>query len=245
VAQRQVRDTISARFPDASRLGQLDVDYAATPIRIRAVVLTPRLDPAADRLLAADLRQRLERPIDVHVDQLRVEPNGSDVEAAQIARAGDTTRSADGERQQQAVANVALIAGVAPDAVAVDQERHILSATASTLPGLPTALYRLLEQRATAAAPGWTVRLTPPADAVLPALRLQGGVVDDAAMNLAAWVSQRETRSLLVNGGSRPQRLAVASGVADRGGQAAAGPAGGILRFEWAADDDRAPDAAR
>ncbi len=34
VAQRQVRETISARFPDSSRLGQLDVDYTTTPIRI-------------------------------------------------------------------------------------------------------------------------------------------------------------------------------------------------------------------
>jgi len=38
LAQRPVSDTISMRFPDASRPGQLDVDYAAKPIRIRAVV---------------------------------------------------------------------------------------------------------------------------------------------------------------------------------------------------------------
>ncbi len=86
VAQRQVRDTISNRFPDASRLGQLDIDYAASPIRIRAVVLTPRVDPSADQVLAVDLRARLQRPIDVHVDQLHVDPEGDGVEAAQIAR---------------------------------------------------------------------------------------------------------------------------------------------------------------
>lgn len=45
VAQRQTRDTICARFPDTSRLGQLDIDYGAKPIRIRAVVFTPRLEP--------------------------------------------------------------------------------------------------------------------------------------------------------------------------------------------------------
>jgi hypothetical protein len=239
VAQRQVRDTISARFPDASRLGQLDVDYAATPIRIRAVVLTPRLDPKADHLLAADLRRRLERPIDVHVDQLRVEPNGSGLEAAQIANASSTTRSADAERQQQAVANIALIAGVQPDAVEVDVEKRILTTTAAALPGLPVTLYRLLERRAAGAAPGWTVRITPPADAALPPLYVNSGVIDDAALNAGAWASQRDTRSMVVNGGSRAQRLAVAAGVEARGGKAAAGRGGGTLRFAWADPDAR------
>ncbi|MET0373784.1 MAG: DUF389 domain-containing protein [Rhizorhabdus sp.] len=240
VAQRQVRETISARFPDASRLGQLNVDYGATPIRIRAVVLTPRLDPKADQLLAADLRRRLERPIDVHVDQLRVEPNSSGLENAQIANASNASRSTDAERQQQAVANVALIAGVQPDAVKVDIERRMLSTTASTLPGMPVTLYRLLEQRAGAAAPVWTVRITPPADAPLPPLNVDDGVIDDDAMNAGAWVSARDARTMLVNGGSRAQRRAVATGVNARGGNATEGTGSGSLRFEWA-DPDAPP----
>ena len=239
VAQRQVRETISARFPDSSRLGQLDVDYTTTPIRIRAVVLTPRLDPAADRLLATELRQRLQRPIDVHVDQLRVGLNGSGVEAAQIARASSVSRSADVNRLQQAVTAVALVTGVQPSEVDVDRDRRVLAATASVLPGLPIALYRMLEQRAAAAAPDWTVRITPPADARLPALRLDAGVMDDAALGQAAWASQRTARALVVNGGSRGQRLAVSAAVQARGGRSEPGLAGGDLRFDWGDAADR------
>ncbi len=237
VAQRQVRDTISDRFPDASRLGQLDIDYAATPIRIRAVVLTPRVDPSADRVLAADLRARLQRPIDVHVDQLHVDPEGDGVEAAQIARANSASQAADADRQQRAVASVALIAGVQPDAVTVDTDKRVLSTTASALPGLPVALYRLLEQRASRGVPGWTVRIVPPRDALLPPLPITAGVISDDALQIAAWSSRRDKRALLVNGGTRQQRLAVAAGVGDRGGEAAAGTAGGPLRFMWSAED--------
>src|SRR5690606_13069326 len=43
VAQRQVRDTIRARFPAEARLSQLDIDYSSDPIRIRGVMLTPKV----------------------------------------------------------------------------------------------------------------------------------------------------------------------------------------------------------
>ena len=244
-AQRQVRDSIGERFPDAARLGQLDIDYTAKPIRIRAVVLTPRLDTAADRMLAADLRNRLQRPIDVHVDQLRVSADGTDVEAAQIARATGTGRAADAERQQRAIADVALLAGVQPAAVEVDQDRRQLRATAAALPGLPAALYRLIEQRAAQAVTDWAVRIVPPADARLPDLAVTGGVIDDAALRTAAWASQRNGRGLLVDGGTLVQRRAVARGIADRGGVGEPGTPGGRLRLEWAAAGDAGPSAPR
>lgn len=206
------------------------------------MVLTPRTDPNADRMLAADLRARLQRPIDVHVDQLHVDPNGDGVEAAQIARANSASQAADADRQQRAVASVALIAGVQPDAVTVDTDKRVLSTTASALPGLPIALYRLLEQRASRGAPGWTVRIIPPVDAVLPSLPIAAGVISDDALQVAAWSSRRDKRTLLVNGGTREQRLAVAGGVGDRGGEAAAGTAGGPLRFMWSAEDATTTD---
>jgi Predicted membrane protein len=234
VAQRQVRDTITARFPEASRLGPLEVDYTATPIRIRAVIFTPQLNPTADRHLAADLRQRLKRPIDVHVDQLHVEPEDSGLEAAQIARANNASRSTDAERQRLAVASVALIAGIPPQEVQIDVDHRTLMATASTLPDLPMALYRLLEQRAAAGAPGWRVHIVPAADAALPSLNIKAGVIDDAALTLAAWASRRDARTLTVSGGSREQRLAVVAGLNARAGSAAEGDSKGKLRFEWA-----------
>src|SRR5690606_16811896 len=52
VAQRQIRDTLRAHFPDGARLSQLDIDYATDPIRVRAVMFTSRLDQQADQWLA-------------------------------------------------------------------------------------------------------------------------------------------------------------------------------------------------
>lgn len=233
LAQRQVRETISARFSDASRLGQLEIDYAATPIRIRAVIFTPRLDPSADSVLAADLRQLLGRPIDLHVDQLHVPANGTEMEAAQIARASNTPGTSDSERQQRAIADFALIAGVEPAAVQLDLVTRTLSAAASPLPDLSIAGYRALEQRATGALPRWKVRLAPPADAALPSVRLDAGVVSDTALNEAAWASMRLSQALLVNGGTSAQRRAIAGAINGRGGSAIAGEAGGPLRFGW------------
>src|SRR5690606_17791831 len=60
VAQRQIRDALQKHFPEGARLSQLDIDYVAQPLRVRAVMLTARLDPAADRRLTEVLAQRLD-----------------------------------------------------------------------------------------------------------------------------------------------------------------------------------------
>jgi uncharacterized hydrophobic protein (TIGR00271 family) len=236
VAQRQVRDTIRDRFPEASRLGQLDIDYSTTPIRIRAVVLTTRLDPQADRELAADLRGRLGRTIDLHVDQLQVSPDASGVEAAQIARAGATVPDED-RRRQRAAADLALIAGVAPNAVEADGENRTLRVTAAQLPGLGMAGYRALESRAAETLVSWTVVLAPPADVMLPVITIDSGIMDDGALNAAAWGAKRLARAIIVDGGTSKQRQSVAAALTDRGGPAEAGKVGGPLRLSWATEN--------
>ncbi len=232
VAQRQVRDTIRERFPDASRLGQLDIDYAATPIRVRAVVLTPRLDPQADRVLAADLQKRLGRRIDLHVDQLRVDPDAGGVEAAQIARAGTTTSDPDRE-QQRALADLALIAGSDAASARVDSASRTIKAAAAALPGLGMAGYRALEARAGGTLASWQVRLAPPPDTPLPTVAIDAGVIDSVALDAAAWGASRLARQISVDGGSASQRRAVARGIVSRGGSAVEGNAGGALRLGW------------
>ncbi|MEH3107531.1 MAG: DUF389 domain-containing protein [Sphingomonas fennica] len=237
VAQRQVRETIRARFPDGSRLGQLDVDYAAAPIRIRAAMLTPRLDPRADAALAADLRRQLGRAVDLHVDQLRVTPEGGGVEAAQIARAGGGTAAGEADRRRRAIADLALIAGIDEAAVTVDGEAHRLRAAAAPLPGLGLAGYRALEGRAAAALPQWNVALAPPADTPLPAIDIVEGVVDGTMLDTMAWTTTRLQRPVRIDGGRLAQRRAVAEGVTSRGGGALPGDAGGPIRFRWPEPD--------
>jgi len=239
VAQRQVRDTIQQRFPDGSRLSTLEIDHNSDPMRIRAVVLTPRLDPDADRVLNRSVRERLNRAVNLHVDQLQVSGSGG-VEAAQIARANSSAGLVAGASRDRARADLALIAGVDASAVQASEATRALLATAAPLPGLAVAGYRALELRARRALPDWDIRLAPPAEVDPPAMRVVEGVVDAIALDDAAWASARLDRVLTVSGGTRAQRDAVAEGIVARGGQASPTDAGGALRLEW----EPAPEAS-
>lgn len=238
VAQRQVRDTVRAYFPQGSRLSQVDIDFSHKPIQVRAVMLTPDLITKADELLAVDLHKRLGRPVDIHVDQLRTSSDVGAAEAAQIARANEGANSASRGREQ-AVNTLALIAGQNATAVRTAVEEHRLSVSASPLPGLEMEGYRALESRAARALPGWSVALAPPADTELPALSITEGVVDGKALDLAGWASARLSRAILVEGGTIAQRRAVAEGIVTRGGRAVAGEKSGRLGLEWLNNDNQ------
>lgn len=233
VAQRQVRDTVRARFPSDARLSQVEIDYAQSPMRVRAVMLTPGIVPRADALLAADLRARLGRPVDIHVDQLRTSQDAGATEAAQIARASESGRQDFGSRPDQAASILSLIAGTSPSAVRLNPGRRSLSATAAVLPGLGLEGYRALEDRARRALPDWTVTLAPPEQTNLPGVRIDQGVVDGRLLDLAAWASSRRSQDMQVNGGTAAQRRAIAEGIVSRGGRAVEGIAGGGIRLNW------------
>ncbi len=250
VAQRQVRDALGDDFPTGARLSQVEIDHGVDPVRVRAVMLTPRIEPDADRKLAADLRRRLARAVDVHVDQVRISPETGAVEAAQIARAGNGEPLREARRRDRAIADIALIAGVPASSISVDEPDRTIRATATLLPGLAVAGYRDLERRADAAVGDWRVVLLPPGDVPLPDVAIRSGVIDNAALDDAGWLSARTDRVLHVSGGALRQRTAVAEGITARGGRAIVGRAGGRLRLERAppdeagsASDGAAPDA--
>lgn len=235
VVQTQARDVLVAQFPDQARLSQLDIDYTKAPVRVRAVMLTPKVEAGADARFAQALQARLGQPVNVHVDQVRISPETGAVEVAQIARAAENrSRTVEAEREA-AVADLALIAGTAPGAVQSDEAGRRLRATAALLPGLELAGYRALEERARQALDGRTVELVPPAEVGPPPITIEAGVIDDAALGLAAWGSQRLGRVLDVEGGTSAQREAVAAGLVARGGRAEVGAAGGALRLAWQA----------
>jgi uncharacterized hydrophobic protein (TIGR00271 family) len=246
VAQRQVRDALTEDFPAGARLSQVEIDHGRDPVRVRAVMLTPRIAVGADRKLAADLRARLGRPVDVHVDQVRISPETGAVEAAQIARAGTGTALIAARARDQAVAAVALIAGVPPAAVTVDEATRTLRAGIAPLTGVGIAGYRDLERRAAAGVADWHAILRPPAEVALPTLAITAGVIDDAALAQAGWAAARLDRALTVDGGTLRQRTAVADGIVARGGRAVVGRAGGRLRLAWvpAADPAGTPAAS-
>ncbi|MGE4430925.1 MAG: DUF389 domain-containing protein [Sphingobium sp.] len=233
VAQRQVRDTIRARFPNGARLSQVDIDFGRSPMQVRAVMLTPDIVADVDRALARELHQRLSQSVDIHVDQLRTSLETSAAEAAQIARANDMAGRAATANRDQAVTALALIAGRQPADVDVDMEARGLSVAAAELPGLGVEGYHALEKRVSAAFAGWSVALAPPVTLAPPDIAIRQGVVDAKALDLAAWASARLSRALSVTGGTSAQREAVAEGLVARGAQAEAGPPGGSLRLLW------------
>lgn len=240
VAQRQVRDTVRAHFPAGARLSQLEIDYTTDPIQVRAVMLTPRVDPQVDRALAATLAHRLSRTVDIHVDQLRISLDTGAAEAAQIAQAAETAARASSIGHARAVAELALISGVDRAAVETDMVSRTLRASAAPLPGLGLEGYRALEQRAARALPGWNIQLAPPADLAPPEVSIEQGVIDGLALDLAGWSSARLDRTLEVRGGTSAQREAVAQGIVARGGRAEAADASGPLRLEWQSEEDDA-----
>lgn len=239
VAQRQVRDALGEDFPPGARLSQVEIDHGATPVRVRAVMLTPRIEPGADRKLAADLRRRLSRPVDVHVDQVRISPETGAVEAAQIARAGNGDALRAARERDRAMADVALIAGTPVSSVQLDAAGRTIRATAAPLTDLGIAGYRDLERRADAAVADWHVVLDPPGDVALPDVAIRSGVIDDRALGDAGWVSARLARTLDVSGGTLRQRTAIAQAIVDRGGRADPGRPGGRLRLTWSTDADQ------
>lgn len=231
-AQRQIREALRTHFPSDARLGQLDVDYSADPIRVRAVMFTTRLDQQPDHRLGAIIGQRLGRPVDFHVDQLRIGPDASAAEAAQIARASDSSssQSRGGER---AVNELALISGQDPSLIHTDIASRTLRASAARLPGLGMEGYRALEARADRVVAEWNVILSPPDDVEMPAVPIEGGVIDPVALDVAAWGAKRLSRAIVVDGGTLAQREAVARGISARGGEAEPGSAGGALHLQW------------
>jgi hypothetical protein len=233
VAQRQVRDALRAHFGEGARLSQVDLDSSGAAVLVRAVVLTPKADPLADRTLSETLRRGLGRPVDLHIDQLRISADAGEADAAQIAHAADVTKPEGAGDRARAVADFALVAGIAPETVRVDAAAHRLEGVAGVLPGLGIAGYQALEARAAGALPGWQIALAPPASVELPQVGLDAGVLDDAPLRAAAWASARTGKEILAQGGSLRARTAVAEAIVDRGGQAQAGQERGNLRLEW------------
>jgi hypothetical protein len=233
VAQRQAREILQQRFPDGARLSLMDIDQSARPMRIRAVMLTPKIAAGADRTVAQDLARSFGRPVDLHIDQIRISPEPGAAEAAQLAHVGDARKLSPAEQNDRAVADLALVAGIPVEAVQLDPAAHLLGATAAPMPGLTLAGYRLLEARAARALPDWTVRLAPPAEVELPDLAIDHGVIDPSALDLAAWASARRAQDVEINGGTAAQRTAIGAAIQARGGHAAAGSEAGRLRIRW------------
>lgn len=196
VTVSQIRSFLSDRFGATSRVSQLDVDFERAPLGVRTVVIAPRSRAESHALLQSDLSDRLGRPVALQVDQVLLDPGSGSVEA-QRAELRQASEAAEVESRiaGSVVALVSLAAGVSPEAVTLDRERHRVTATAAPLPGASLDTYAALERRAKESADNWDVAIVPPlAPFPLIAFPDNGDVLDDqarAAVLVSAWAARR------------------------------------------------------
>ena len=191
----EVRSFLSGRFGDQSRLTQLDVDFERKPMVVRAVVIAPRDRAIAKPILAAELAKELGRPATLRIDEVLLSPGAETIDRQRVElKLAESAQAAVAEDDTTAKL-VALAAGVAPDAVTIDQDRHRAIVQATVLPGASLATYFALEHRVASATAGWDITIVPPV-MPLPTIAFPDGVdaLDDAgrqAVRLSAWAARR------------------------------------------------------
>lgn len=189
-AAREARDIIRKEFTGEARISQIDIDFDARPLAVTASVLTSRYERNATARASRVLAEMLGQPVALDIEQIRV-GDGADTENAQLLASQTARRDVQGQ-VDRLTDRLALIAGVDADAVTVDTARKRAVVRARPLPDAGLATYHVLEQRAAATAPGWTVTVEPP---VLPlpdlALDGDGAPADPDSFALALWAVQR------------------------------------------------------
>ncbi|GEM71861.1 hypothetical protein SAQ01S_16270 [Sphingomonas aquatilis NBRC 16722] len=181
---------------------QLDIDFTARPIVVRAVVITPRRSMQKTRAIQAALAQQLARPVRLNLDQILLGA-GADALAAQreeLRQAGEATNTA-AQHVTDLANSIALITGVAPDAVTIDRDHHRAIAPAAPLPGATVATYRMLERRAAQQSEDWDVAIVPPQGPLPEIVFADGSDTLDAdagdAVATSAWAARRWNVSTL------------------------------------------------
>ncbi|MBX3560661.1 MAG: DUF389 domain-containing protein [Sphingomonas sp.] len=239
VASRQIRDAVLTPFPNGSRISQIDIDYTGTPVIVRAVVLTPALSEQASAQAARAAQRLTGRPIDLRVDQVLVGNRPGAGESAQLARAqaGEDRRRLGADLRDR----IALLAGVAPESIVMDETGKRAAVTMAALPGASIETYHALVERATRGLEGWSLAFTPP-PAALPQIAIADEAPDEAgarALTAAIWAARRLRLPVGVSGGNAEARETVIAAFAEVGVTARDEGAalGDAIRLQWLAPD--------
>ena len=192
----QARAVLTERFGSDARITQLDLDFSADPLVIRAVVIAPRGAMLQAPTVRVALAERLDRPVRLDLDQITLEAGAGALEAQreEIRQASDMP-SGDAQPMIALAQVIALAAGVAPDDVTIDRDHHRATVAAVALPGATLATYRALETRTAATSDGWVVAIVPP-QGPLPRIAFADGsaALDPAAREAvatSAWAARR------------------------------------------------------
>jgi len=200
-AARQINAAVLDAFDNRARLSQIEVNYDAEPIQIAATVLTPELNPDAERITMRALGPMLGKAAEVVITQYRVGTSAQAAEEAQlsVARARE---QADLDRADRLAERLALVAGVPEDEVTVDRERRRATVNARPLDGATLLAYADLEQRIGATEPDWQIRLLPPMRP-LPAIAFEDEIPSaegERALDIIRWAQPRINVPLVLRG---------------------------------------------
>jgi len=240
-AARAVNAAVLDAFDDRARLSQVETNYDTEPIQVAATVLTPQINPEAERITARAMARQLGAPVDVSITQYQVGTSASAAEQAQLA-AARAREAADVEDAELLAGRLALVAGVGEADVLIDRERRRALVSARPLDGATLSAYRELERRIAATDGEWRIFLRPPARP-LPNVAMEEGepsAAGAAAIALAAWGAERLEMPVVV-GGTGPAAERVRALLAERGVAtiAGSGPASeDEVALRWASADD-------
>ncbi|MBA2932876.1 TIGR00341 family protein [Sphingomonas sp. CGMCC 1.13654] len=196
VIATQVRGVLASSFAREARVTQLDIDYEADPIAVRAVIIVPKSKALRTVVLAERLQAKLKQPVTLRADQVLVDPASAalDQEKAAFAQAQEQQRIR--EEGTEISHLLAVAAGVDPGTITIDRDARRAIAAAHPLPGASLAAYQALEARVGAQAPGWTIFVVPPSGLALSDIGFAQNVdaLDDgaqAALRIDTWAAQR------------------------------------------------------
>ncbi|RNJ62482.1 MAG: TIGR00341 family protein [Porphyrobacter sp. IPPAS B-1204] len=235
-AQRIVSDAIRDEFERPAQLDALEIDFAASPVDVSAIIFTPVIRPDAEADIKRALLRRLGRPVELTLTQSQTETGAGAAQRAQLSAARAREEAAATERLQALALRLSLAAGVPEDDVLIDRNRRRALVRAKRLAGADLVTYRALEGRIAASEPDWTIELIPPPGALPASIAFDDGEPTDAgaaALALTGWAAQRLDRGVVLTGPAA-EAEAAAEALRGQGIAVTLRSAPGVLRAEWA-----------
>jgi uncharacterized hydrophobic protein (TIGR00271 family) len=238
-AQRIARDEIRDQFERPAQLDAVEIDFAASPIDIGAIVFTPVIRPDAEAAIEDALTRRLGKPVELTLTQSQTETGAGAAQRAQLSATREREEAATSARLQALALRLSLAAGVPESDVLIDRNRRRALVRAKRLEGATMATYRALERRIAAGEPEWTIELIPPSAALPGAIPFADGAPTEAggaALNVIAWAALRLDRAVVLTGPGDEVETAVGS-LREDGVRVASRPGSGPLRAAWAEEE--------
>lgn len=212
-AQRVVRDAIRERFERPAQIDAVEIDFAADPVGVSAIVFSPVIRPDAESEISRALTQRLGRPVELTLTQTQTETGAGAAQRAQLSATRAAEEAASQQRLQALATRLSLAAGVPENEVTIDRNRRRAVVQARRIEGAGLGVYRTLEARIAASEQDWTIELVPPG-VPLPAIISFGAEGPDAAgeraLAVIGWAGMRLDRGVVLTGPEEQAELAAA-----------------------------------